>query len=273
MPTLVPARDFPNAVSLGVTVFYFAMIGGPSLAGFLLASHGPAMIYGINAASYLAVIAALIAMRASGTRSVERRRSGVACQLWRAQRRIEICPAFPIIVQTMTLDFAATFFASATALAADLRRQDPKRRRARVRFPVRGPGNRSRYYGTGDGADGNISPAGKTCNRISCGLWFGDGGVWFFARLLVFAADARAVRRGGHREHGAAANDSPAGHAGSSARPHDFDQYGLFHGWSAARRSRGRHGGCPDWRAALGGNQADWAQYSPPALRWSRRKA
>src|ERR1700736_1001171 len=35
MPTLVPARDFPNAVSLGVIVFYFAMIGGPSLAGFL----------------------------------------------------------------------------------------------------------------------------------------------------------------------------------------------------------------------------------------------
>src|SRR6267142_5472242 len=66
MPTLVPARDFPNAVSLGVTVFYVAMIGGPALAGFLLASHGPAIVYAINAASYLAVIAALIAMRASG---------------------------------------------------------------------------------------------------------------------------------------------------------------------------------------------------------------
>src|SRR6266403_5890317 len=50
MPALVPAKDFPNAVSLGVTVFYFAMIGGPSLAGFLLASHGPAIVYGINAA-------------------------------------------------------------------------------------------------------------------------------------------------------------------------------------------------------------------------------
>src|SRR6185436_1243258 len=29
MPSLVPARDFPNAVSLGVTVFYISMIGGP----------------------------------------------------------------------------------------------------------------------------------------------------------------------------------------------------------------------------------------------------
>jgi MFS family permease len=28
MPTLVPARDLPNAVSLGVIVFYVAMIGG-----------------------------------------------------------------------------------------------------------------------------------------------------------------------------------------------------------------------------------------------------
>src|SRR6266850_3910647 len=66
MPSLVPARDFPNAVSLGVTVFYFAMIGGPALAGLILATHGPAVIYGINSVSYLAVIAALIAMRTRG---------------------------------------------------------------------------------------------------------------------------------------------------------------------------------------------------------------
>jgi len=52
MPTLVPVRDLPNAVSLGVIVFYFAMIGGPSLAGLLLASHGPAIVYAFNAASF-----------------------------------------------------------------------------------------------------------------------------------------------------------------------------------------------------------------------------
>jgi MFS family permease len=115
MPMLVPAKDFPNAVSLGLVVFNIATIGGPSLAGFLLASRGPAIVYGVNAASFLAVIAALIAMRTSGrlegddqprnTVSLEALKEGLKF-VWRT----------PIIVQTMTLDFAATFFASATFL-------------------------------------------------------------------------------------------------------------------------------------------------------------
>ena len=116
MPSLVPARDFPNAVSLGVTVFYFAMIGGPSLAGFLLASQGPAIVYGINAASYLAVIVALIAMRASG-RVVAREGEAASRVSFAALKEgLRFVWRTPIIVQTMTLDFAATFFASATAL-------------------------------------------------------------------------------------------------------------------------------------------------------------
>lgn len=43
MPTLVPAKDFPNAVSLGLIVFNVATIAGPALAGLVLASkaqHG-----------------------------------------------------------------------------------------------------------------------------------------------------------------------------------------------------------------------------------------
>src|SRR6185436_14468794 len=61
MPSLVPAPDFPNAVSLGLVVFNVATIGGPALAGFIFAGSGPAIIYAINAASFLAVIAALLA--------------------------------------------------------------------------------------------------------------------------------------------------------------------------------------------------------------------
>jgi MFS family permease len=115
MPTLVPAKDFPNAVSLGLMVFNVAMIVGPAIGGFLLASHGPAAVYGINAISFIAVIAALAAMRASGQVTEESEKAnrvsyaalkeGLAF-VWRT----------PVIVQTMTLDFAATFFASATAL-------------------------------------------------------------------------------------------------------------------------------------------------------------
>src|SRR6266852_2201180 len=49
MPALVPARDFPNAVSLGLIVFNLAMIVGPSLAGVMLASRGPSVVYAVNA--------------------------------------------------------------------------------------------------------------------------------------------------------------------------------------------------------------------------------
>lgn len=116
MPSLVPARDFPNAVSIGVTVFYVAMIGGPALAGFLLASHGPAIVYGINAVSYLAVIAALIAMRASGRAVASEGEVASRVSFAALKEGLRFVWKTPIIVQTMTLDFVATFFASATAL-------------------------------------------------------------------------------------------------------------------------------------------------------------
>lgn len=116
MPSLVPARDFPNAVSIGVTVFYVAMIGGPALAGFLLASHGPAIVYGINAVSYLAVIAALIAMRASGRAVASEGEAASRVSFAALKEGLRFVWKTPIIVQTMTLDFVATFFASATAL-------------------------------------------------------------------------------------------------------------------------------------------------------------
>src|SRR5688572_3076576 len=67
LPTLVPLEDFPNAVSLSMIVFNVATISGPAIAGVLLAESGPALIYAINALSFLAVIGALLAMRASGS--------------------------------------------------------------------------------------------------------------------------------------------------------------------------------------------------------------
>src|SRR6185436_9698853 len=63
LPTLVPAEDFPAAVSLGLVVFNSAIVVGPALAGQLLKFHGPALIYGVNAASFVAVIIALLMMR------------------------------------------------------------------------------------------------------------------------------------------------------------------------------------------------------------------
>jgi MFS family permease len=115
MPTLVPDEDFPNAVSLGVIVFNVAIIVGPAIAGFILAETGPAIIYGVNALSFLAVIAALIAMRTSGKPDLQRGRRE-ALSFRALKEGLRFVWQTPIIVQTMTLDFAATFFGSATLL-------------------------------------------------------------------------------------------------------------------------------------------------------------
>jgi MFS family permease len=115
MPTLVPPRDFQNAVSLSMLVFQIGLITGPPLAGFILASHGPGFVYALNAASFLAVIVGVALMRVSGKpEKTEGAPPRISLQalieglrfVWRT----------PIIVQTMTLDFVATFFASANQL-------------------------------------------------------------------------------------------------------------------------------------------------------------
>ena len=115
MPTLVPIEDFPNAVSLGIMVFNVATIAGPAIAGFLLAESGPALIYGLNAVSFLAVIGALIAMHASGKPDLQSERKD-ALSFAALKEGLKFVWQTPIIVQTMTLDFVATFFASATLL-------------------------------------------------------------------------------------------------------------------------------------------------------------
>src|SRR5205085_10142332 len=71
LPQLVPARVFPNAVSLGLISFQIAMVTGPLLAGLVLAKWGPAIVYGVNAASFLAVIGAVFLIQASGRPSGE----------------------------------------------------------------------------------------------------------------------------------------------------------------------------------------------------------
>ena len=88
---------------------------GPPLAGFVLASHGPGLVYLINASSFVAVILGLALMRTSG--KPEKDESQPARISFSALiEGLRFVWRTPIIVQTMTLDFIATFFASANQL-------------------------------------------------------------------------------------------------------------------------------------------------------------
>ncbi|HET8614650.1 MAG TPA: MFS transporter [Actinomycetales bacterium] len=62
---MVPREDLSNAVGLNSASFNFARLIGPGLAGLLIAWVGTGPVFLINAASFLAVIGSLTAMRRS----------------------------------------------------------------------------------------------------------------------------------------------------------------------------------------------------------------
>jgi len=69
-------EDLSNAIALNSSMVNSARLLGPSLAGILIATVGEGMCFLLNCISYLAVIAALAAMKIA-TRDSARKRSGV----------------------------------------------------------------------------------------------------------------------------------------------------------------------------------------------------
>jgi MFS family permease len=60
---MVGRRELPNAIALNSSLFNASRIMGPGLGGLIIASAGVGLCFLINAASYLAVLAALLLMR------------------------------------------------------------------------------------------------------------------------------------------------------------------------------------------------------------------
>ena len=128
IPRLVPRQDLPGALAMNLTMFHLAMIGGPGLAGLLIAGHaavspgaGPAsgtgalaILYLLNAVSFLGVLLALAFMQASGR--VDEAESGRESPLESLRSGLRFVFTTPIMVWTMALDFFATFFAGAMSL-------------------------------------------------------------------------------------------------------------------------------------------------------------
>ncbi len=114
IPNLIPARDLPNAFSLNSIGFQAGAIIGPALSGLVIAYLGQAAVYLINAATYGAVIAALILMGAVAQAADPLKRPEVSLNAIREGVRFIL--RSPIILSSMLLDFFATFFSSANTL-------------------------------------------------------------------------------------------------------------------------------------------------------------
>jgi MFS family permease len=123
IPRLVPVEDLPGALALNLAMFQSGLIAGPALAGLLIASgaHGPlagtgvlALIYVLNALSFLGVLVVLATLTISGKVEVpEGTRETPLAALGEGLRFVFTTP---VMVWTTGLDFVATFFAGSMSL-------------------------------------------------------------------------------------------------------------------------------------------------------------
>lgn len=128
VPNLVPREHFTNAVSLTSISHQIAGIVGPTLAGMLIGYGNLAATYWANAASFLAVIGALLAIPSYPTQPNSEEQADRSLRA--AFEGFRFIFRTPVLAWTMILDFVATFFSSASALlpifAADILKVDAR---------------------------------------------------------------------------------------------------------------------------------------------------
>lgn len=111
IPSLVPEAVLARALGLSVSSWQLATVLGPTIGGIVLAAQGAALVYLLDALSFLAMIGALLVIRPRGSAApqtqpgVEALREGFRF-LWRT----------PILLALMLADFLGTFFAGAMLL-------------------------------------------------------------------------------------------------------------------------------------------------------------
>jgi MFS family permease len=106
IPSLVPREHLTNAFSLGMINWQLGTVLGPAVAGLLLAAfHSATVIYWIDAASFLAVLGALLMIRTRVPRP-----ESPQVNLGAALEGLRFVRQNPIMGATMALDFFATLF-------------------------------------------------------------------------------------------------------------------------------------------------------------------
>ena len=69
VPDLVPANDMPAAVALNSIAINVSRAIGPAIAGVLVAAVGPWLVFGLNALSYVGILAVLLRWRREHVKS------------------------------------------------------------------------------------------------------------------------------------------------------------------------------------------------------------
>lgn len=111
IPNLVPRHRLAQAITLNIVSGNIAAVAGPAIGGLAIAAFGLTATYAIDAASFGAVIVALLAMRERPGVPLGAR-GGIHAVL----EGLRFVRENPVILSLMVLDFLATLFGSALVL-------------------------------------------------------------------------------------------------------------------------------------------------------------
>ena len=107
LPDLVPPEALSNAITWNATVFESANVGGPALAGVLLALTGSRMVYSVQAACSIGVLLCLAGVNFQRKHAVQTGSSLEGLRFIRDNK---------LILSAVSLDLFAYLFGGATAL-------------------------------------------------------------------------------------------------------------------------------------------------------------
>ena len=139
IPLLVPREHLANAIGLHAMAWEIAAIAGPSLAGLLIAWRGVFPVYVLDAASFAAVLGALVAMRHRAPP-----RASVDISIGAALDGLRFLARTPLILLDDGARRRRHLLRRLAAALAGLRRSHPRRRAARPRPALRGAAGRRR---------------------------------------------------------------------------------------------------------------------------------
>jgi len=97
---LVPRGDLMNAIALNSAVFNGARVVGPAVAGLLVARYGTAVAFLLNGVSFIAVLAALAAIRTEGAPS-PRRGGGLRAEIAEGVRYAAGTPRVALVMSLL----------------------------------------------------------------------------------------------------------------------------------------------------------------------------
>lgn len=125
-PQLIPRGDFQNAVTLNAVIFRLSTLLGPAIAGILIAGVSASSPFFVNAASYFAIIFALLAIRTKFSAAAGPRVS-LRSSAWGGIQYALKSPILPLVLVTeMALSIFGHNSALVTIFARDVLHVGPE---------------------------------------------------------------------------------------------------------------------------------------------------